>query len=178
MQIQRRRWAERPRARTIVLQPKCAGQAAQRKDSAPVAPNAPPTHLPTFFGEEGTAGDDGPALEITPDDRARRARKAIRKQFRTADLAARDKGRLGRKDQYALLERAYRIVRRWKRAGHAGRVKAALRRQGRVVTNRTSSLYLVLFRSAMPTLDPKRASKWAAALELAERESVQPQQIT
>ena len=35
-----------------------------------------------------------------------------------------------------------------------------------------SSLELVLLRSALPSLDPKRASKWAAAIEVADHAGV------
>jgi len=51
-------------------------------------------------------------------------------------------------------------------------VKRELRAQAEVGISTSSSLFLTLIRSALPRLDPKRASKWSAALLAADLSGV------
>jgi hypothetical protein len=71
-----------------------------------------------------------------------------------------------------ILELAYGMVRSWHSEGLADDVEDALRALADAPISRDSSLALVLFRSALPRLDPKRASKWAAVLEVAEEAGI------
>ena len=71
-------------------------------------------------------------------------------------------------DQVALLRAAYIAVRSWERDSLAEAVERELRSETEVAISRSSGLFLLLLRCALPQLDRKRASKMAAALEFAD----------
>jgi len=85
--------------------------------------------------------------------------------------------RLARDDQYAILRTAYALVRRWKRKGVAQEVEYELRIEAQVAISPSSSLFLVLLRSALPSLDMKRASKWASALMFADHQNIRSKRL-
>lgn len=98
--------------------------------------------------------------------------KAPKRQRERAALRARAQTRLSKKDIYETLKLAYGTVRAWKCRDKAGEIRRLLRREASPNIAAQSSLFLVLLRSAIPDLDAKRASKWAAALELADRKDL------
>jgi hypothetical protein len=108
-----------------------------------------------------------PVKSPTPFDRALATRRTHQESFAVATRAGTG-SRLRRSDLATILELAYGMVRDWQAEGLAHQMEAALRALADVPISRDSSLALVLFRSALPRLDPKRASKWAAVLEVAE----------
>lgn len=114
-----------------------------------------------------------PALvDNSPAARARRVRRKLRRLFADARERARGKTRLRRKEEYRLLKFAYAAVRRWRDDGIAAEAERELRAEAQVAISRSSSLFLVLIRSALPRLDPKRASKWTAALVYADEHEI------
>ena len=115
-----------------------------------------------------SAGRSRPATSVSE---AREARAQIGKKFDHA-VANCSGTRLRRSDQTDLLQAAYLIVRNWRREHQSDRIEELLRRMSRGWIAPGSSLELVLLRSALPNLDPKRASKWAAAIELADHAGV------
>ncbi len=150
------------RARTFHLFP------ITRPRQAVVAPTSEPE----------TPGNDLAAVEDhSPAARARRARQQLNQRFKAAKGAAKGQARLRRADEYELLRCAYVAVRCWQRDGIAKDVERELRAEAQVAISRASSLFLVLLRSALPHLDAKRASKWAAALEIAEHKGVRAERL-
>jgi hypothetical protein len=111
-------------------------------------------------------------LELTPAEATATIGRALRRRLRQANRNARSRARLRKADIYATMMVAYAAVQIWKRRDIAGEVERLLRRTAIAAIAPRSSLFLVLLRSALPDLDPKRASKWAAALELADRKQV------
>jgi hypothetical protein len=99
--------------------------------------------------------------------------RQVRKAFGEAEERAVG-DRLDWGDQLAVLEAAYRAVWDWRREGWAHTVQAMLRRMAPGRIWRKSGLALVVLRSALPDLCPKRASKWSAALDLAYHHEVDP----
>jgi hypothetical protein len=67
---------------------------------------------------------------------------------------------------------AYKAIRLWQKRGIHWQAARLLRQTAGTAISRDSGLFLVLLRSALPDLDPKRASKWAAAIELAVRHQI------
>jgi hypothetical protein len=108
------------------------------------------------------------AEDRSPAARARRATRRLRRLFKKARHAAKRQVRLRRADEYELLRCAYQVVRCWQRDGDEEEIERELRAEAEVAISRASSLFLVLLRSALPGLNAKRASKWGAALELAD----------
>jgi hypothetical protein len=100
--------------------------------------------------------------------------RVLRRMFKKARRASADQARLRRKDQYAILKRAYSALHRWKEGGVGEDVERELRRETELAIAPRSSLPLVLIRSALPKMDEKAASKWAAALEMAEQDAIAP----
>ena len=98
----------------------------------------------------------------------------LRRMFKIARRASADQARLRRADQYAILKRAYSALHRWKEDGVGEDAERELRRETELAIAPRSSLPLVMIRSAFPKVDEKGASKWAAALEIAEREEIAP----
>ena len=106
--------------------------------------------------------------DSSPAARARRATRRLRRHFEKARRAAKGQARLGRADEYELLRIAYAAVRCWQQDGVAEEIEWELRAEAEVAISRSSSVFLVLIRSALPCLNAKRASKWAGALQLAD----------
>jgi hypothetical protein len=96
--------------------------------------------------------------------------------FRDASRTAQGQVRLRRANEYQLLRCAYAPDRRW-RDGVAEEIECELRAEAQVAISRASSLFLVLLRSALPRLDAKRASKWAAALASADHHGVHSKRL-
>jgi len=115
-------------------------------------------------------------VDDTPAVRARRARWKIRRLFKDARRAAKGQVRLRRADEYELLRCAYAAVRCWQEGGVAEEIERELRTEAQVAVSRSSSLFLLL-RSALPRLDPKRASKWGAALAFADHRGVSSKRL-
>jgi hypothetical protein len=103
---------------------------------------------------------------------AAEVQRKLQRRFKAAIKNAFGQARLRKGDIYAILRVAYGAVRLWKRQGTAGEAKRLLMREAKATITRQSSYFLVLLRSALPALDPKRASKWAAAMELADQHDV------
>jgi hypothetical protein len=118
-----------------------------------------------------------PGPDHSPAARARRARRKLARLYARATRAAQGKARLPRADEYAMLRTAYAAVRCWQQDEVAEEIERELRAQADVAISRGSSLFLVLLRSALPRLDPKRASKWGAALELAAHHEVRSSRL-
>ena len=150
-----------PRAR-IVFQP--AGLHPASRGQPTAADGATPDPLTV-------ARDDSPAA------RARRTRRKIADQFAEACRNASGQARLRRADEYAVLNRVYSAVRRWVDDGIAEEIKRELRAEAPVAISRTSGLFLLLVRSALPRLDAKRASKWASALEFADGQGIRSKRL-
>ncbi len=110
--------------------------------------------------------------DSSPAARAYRARRRLRRHFEKARRAARGQVRLRRADQHEMLRIAYAAVRCWQQDGVAEEIERELRAGAKVAMSRASSLFMVLIRSALPGLSPKRASKWGAALQLADHQEV------
>jgi hypothetical protein len=101
----------------------------------------------------------------------------LRRMFKIARRASADQARLRRADQYSILKRAYSAVRRWKQDGVSEDAERELRRETELAIAPRSSLPLVLIRSILPKVDDKAASKWAAALEMAEQDNIVPKRF-
>jgi hypothetical protein len=102
--------------------------------------------------------------------------RQVRKAFGEAEERAVG-DRLDWDNQLTVLEAAYRAVWDWRRGGWAHTVAAMLRRMAPGRIWRKSGLALVVLRSALPDLCPKRASKWAAALDLAHHHEIDPARL-
>jgi hypothetical protein len=100
--------------------------------------------------------------------------RTLRRMFKVARRASADRARLRREDQYAILKRANSALHRWKQDGVSAGAERELRRETERAISPRSSLPLVLIRSALPKVDEKAASKWAAALEMAEQDAIAP----
>jgi hypothetical protein len=99
--------------------------------------------------------------------------RVLRRRFKKARRASADQARLRREDQYAILKRAYSALHRWEdRLSEVA--ERELRRETELAIAPRSSLPLVLIRSALPEVDEKAASKWAAALEMAQQDAIAP----
>ena len=113
----------------------------------------------------------------SPAARARRTRRKLRRLFADASRTAQGQVRLCRTEEYQLLRCAYAAVQRWRDDGVAEEIERELRAEAQVAISRASGLFLVLLRSALPRLDGKRASKWAAALALADHHGVSSKRL-
>jgi hypothetical protein len=118
------------------------------------------------------AQDHGPAA------RARKARRRLRRLFEAARRKAKGQARLCRADEYDVLRCAYRAVRAWRSDGVHEEIERELRAEAEVAVSRRSNLLLVLIRCALPSLDIKRASKWAAALDTADRQHIRSKHLS
>ncbi len=136
-----------------------------------VLPSPPQPKADQPQSESVAPADDTPAA------RARRARWKIRRLFKDARRAAKGQVRLRRADEYELLRGAYAAVRCWQEGGVAEEIERELRTEAQVAVSRSSSLFLLLLRSALPRLDPKRASKWGAALAFADHRGVSSKRL-
>lgn len=111
-------------------------------------------------------------VELSPAASATRARRTLRLRFREANQNASAHARLRKADIYGTMKVAYAAVRAWRKRGVAQEVERLLRRSTTSVLAAQSSPFLVLLRAALPGLDAKRASKWAAAMALADRKGI------
>jgi hypothetical protein len=102
--------------------------------------------------------------------------RQVRKAFGEAEERAVG-DRLDWDNQLAVLEAAYRAVWDWRRGGWGHTVQAMLRRMAPGRIWRKSGLALVVLRSALPDLCPKRASKWSSALDLAYHHEIDPDRL-
>jgi len=101
--------------------------------------------------------------------------RTLRRMFKVARRASADQARLRRADQYAIVKRAYSALHRWREDGLSEEdAERQLRRETELAVAPRSSLALVLIRSAFAKLDERAASKWAAALEMAEQYAIAP----
>jgi hypothetical protein len=103
--------------------------------------------------------------------------RTLRRMFKVARRASAGQARLRRENQYAILKRAYSALQRWKQDGVSEGAERELRRETECAIAPRSSMPLILIRSALPKLDEKAASKWAAALEMAERDAIAPKHL-
>jgi hypothetical protein len=85
--------------------------------------------------------------------------------------------RLCRADEHGILRCAYLSVRAWRSDGVHEEIERELRAGADVAVSRRSSLFLLLIRCSLPRLDIKRASKWAAALEYADRREIRSKRL-
>jgi hypothetical protein len=97
--------------------------------------------------------------------------------FETAWHKSKHQARLCRADEYEILRCAYRALRAWQSDGVHEEVERELRDEAAVAISRRSKLFLVLIRCALPYLDAKRASKWAAALEYADAQDIHSKRL-
>ena len=111
-------------------------------------------------------------VELTPADAASETCHQLQHRWGVACRAASAQARLRKADIYRILKTAYKAVRVWKKRGIHWQIARLLKRTAGTAISRESGLFLVLLRSALPNLDPKRASKWAAAIELAARHQI------
>jgi hypothetical protein len=109
--------------------------------------------------------------------RARKAKRRLRRLFAGAKRNARGPARLGRDDEYEILRCAYQSVRAWQRDGVHHEIERELRAGAEVAVSCRSSLFLLLIRCSLPPLDIRRASKWAAALEYADRQGIKSKRL-
>jgi hypothetical protein len=103
--------------------------------------------------------------------------RKLRRLFADASCTAKGQVRLRRTEEYQLLNCVYAAVRRWRDDGVAEEIERELRAEAQVPISLASSLFLVLLRSALPRLDGKRASKWAAALASADHHGVSSKRL-
>jgi hypothetical protein len=85
--------------------------------------------------------------------------------------------RLCRADEYGILRCAYRAVRALRSDGIQEEIERELRAGADVAVSRRSSLFLLLIRCALPRLNIRRASKWAAALEYADAQGIRSNRL-
>src|SRR5918993_4587399 len=115
--------------------------------------------------------------DSSPAAPARRATRRLRRLFEKAERAAKRQARLCRADEYRVLRCAYAAVRCWQQDGITREIKRELREEAEVAISRGSNFFLVLIRSALPSLDAKRASKWAGALQLADHHDIRSKRL-
>jgi len=122
--------------------------------------------------------ENPPADDYRSAARARKAKRRLRRLFKLARRNAKGRARLCRADEYEILRSAYRAVRAWRSEVVHEEIERELRAEAEVAVSRRSSLFLVLIRCALPRLDIKRASKWAAALEYADEQGIRPKRLS
>jgi hypothetical protein len=110
--------------------------------------------------------------------RARKAKRRLRRIFEHASRNAKGRARLGRTEEYEVLRIAYRAVRAWRKDGVQEEIERELRAGAEVAISRRSNLFLLLIRCSLPRLDIRRASKWASALETADRQDVRSKRLS
>ncbi len=135
-----------------------------------------PSHLPSVAANSEVAGTRK-QIELSPSEAASNSRRMLQRRFDGASKNAQGQARLRKTDIYETMKLAYTAVRAWKRRGTSGEIRRLLRREADVTIAAQSSPFLVLLRSALPDLDAKRASKWAAAMEFADRKDVRKKQF-
>jgi hypothetical protein len=152
-----------------------------RIDGGPVQPSSPPL-VPKFRQPPATALNNSerstaPSENDSPAVRAQKAKWRVRRLFEEAWHKARGQARLCRAEEYEILRCAYRAVRAWQSEGIQKEIERELRDEAAVAISPRSNLFLVLIRCALPYLDSKRASKWAAALEYADKQEIHSKRL-
>jgi hypothetical protein len=168
---------------------------SQTKQTTPAA--SPPTRIAWINGEPFQLGSvatpaarslskhastnlriqNPQADDYTPATRARKAKRRLRRLFEHARRNAKGRARLCRSHEYEILRVAYRSVRAWRREGVDEEIERELRAGAEVAVSRRSSLFLLLIRCALPRLEIRRASKWAAAMETADRQEIRSKRL-
>jgi hypothetical protein len=143
-----------------------------RSPAAAHAPARPQEHAQNRKTRSEFAEDDRSAA------RARKAKRRLRRLFEQASRNAKGRTRLGRADEYEILRCAYRAVRAWQRDGVHHEIERELRAGAEVAISRRSNLFLLLIRCSLARLDIRRASKWAAALEYADRKEIRSKRLS
>jgi hypothetical protein len=142
----------------------------------------PPARTSTFNSPQPAPEELETPSQFTEDHspaaRARKARRRLRRLFDAARQKAKGRARLCRADEYEVLRSAYRAVRAWRSDGVHEQIERELRAEAEVAVSRRSNLFLVLIRCALPSLDIKRASKWAAALDTADRQDIRSKHLS
>jgi hypothetical protein len=141
-------------------------------DEATPVTKSPQNHASADLQIQNPLADD-----YTPIARARKAKRRLRRLFETARRNAKGRARLCRSDEYEILRCAYRAVRAWRRDGSQEEIERELRAEAEATVSRRSSPFLLLIRCAVPGLDIRRASKWAAALEFADRQEIKSMRL-
>jgi hypothetical protein len=118
-----------------------------------------------------------PADDHSPALRARKAKRRLRRLFEETKRNAKGRARLCRSEEYEILRCAYRAVQVWRSEGIQEEIERELRDDAAVAISPRSNLFLVLIRCALPYLDSKRASKWAAALEYADEQEIHSKRL-
>jgi hypothetical protein len=148
------------------------GQSVQpRSPAAAHAPARPHEHAQNPKARSEFADDHRSAA------RARKAKRGLRRLFERARRNAKGRARLCRADEYKILRCAYRAVRAWRSDGVQEEIERELRAEAEVAVSRRSSLFLLLIRCALPRLEIKWASKWAAALEYADQQGIRSNRL-
>jgi hypothetical protein len=148
------------------------GQSVQpRSPAAAHAPARPQEHAQNRKTRSEFADDPRAAT------RARKAKRRLRKSFEHAKRNAKGRARLCRADEYEILRCAYQSVRAWRSDGFHGEIERELRAGAEVAISRRSNLFLLLIRCALPRLEIRRASKWASALETADRQEIRSKRL-
>jgi hypothetical protein len=170
MELRPTRMLTHGRVRPIVVEPIRRHQATQGR----IATNSATSRISdtggTLAPNESEPQQAGGRRPISTPEVVR----VLRRMFKKARRASADQTRLRREDQYAILKRAYSALHRWKQEGVSESAEHELRRETKLAVAPRSSLSLVLIRSAFAKLDKKAASKWAAALEMAEQDALAP----
>jgi hypothetical protein len=146
---------------SVQLRPSVATPAAK----SPQEPASPNLRIQNPPADDHTAA------------RARKAKRRLRRLFERANRNAKGRARLCRADEYEILRCAYRAVRAWRSDGIQEEIERELRAGSEVAVSRRASLFLLLIRCALPRLDIKRASKWAAALEYADQQGIRSKRL-
>jgi hypothetical protein len=147
------------------------GQSVQPRSPAAAHSARPQEHAQNLETRSEFAEDHRSAA------RARKAKRRLRRLFEQAIRNAKGRARLCRADEYEIVRCAYRAVRTWQRDGVHEEIERELRAEAEVAVSRRSSLFLLLIRCSLPRLEIKRASKWAAALEYADRQEVKSKRL-
>lgn len=100
---------------------------------------------------------------------ANKAIRALQKKY--TEILDREEKR--RRDIHDVLYVAYRRIKNWCRDGIESEIELRLRNEASSSIHRRSSIFLVLLQTAFPEYPPKNLSRWAAALEYADRKEVE-----
>src|SRR5688572_11650511 len=170
MELRPTRMVTQSRIRTIVVEPVRRRQTTQGRIAGNSAASRISNSGDTLAPNESEPQQAGGKCPLSTHDVVR----VLRRRFKKARRASADQARLRRADQYTILKRAYSALHRWKEDGVSEDAERELRRETELAVAPRSSLPLVLIRSALPKMDEKAASKWAAALEMAEQDAIAP----
>jgi hypothetical protein len=170
MELRPTRMLNQGRVRPIVVEPIRRRQTPQGRIGTHSAASHTPDTGDALARNESEPQQAGGKRPLSTHEVVR----VLRRMFKVACRASADQARLRRADQYAILKRAYSALHRWKEDGVGEDAERELRRETELAIAPRSSLPLVMIRSAFPKVDEKGASKWAAALEIAEREEIAP----